>query len=108
MTYLAVKFLFSLLLQNNFFSPEVFGRIIYEHYLFDLPRLLDLCSVYGSHNQRLLAKMVANIFEKQPKYLEDWESMVGSIVMEVFSKVEGKVLSPEGSYGAMRLDNTIR
>lgn len=82
-----------------------FSRIIYEHYLFDLPRILDLCSLYGVTNRPLLAKMVANVFEKQPKYLDDWGAMVGGTVMGVFSKMAG---DQERNWEAVRLDRAAR
>ena len=78
---------------------EAFGKIIYDRYLFDIPRILDLCSLYGASNKPLLAKMVENVFEKQPKYAEDWEGMVRGSVMEVFTKMEAG-----GQEGAVRLD----
>lgn len=90
-------------IQNNYLLPETFGTIIYEHFLFDIPKLLDLCVLYGRNNRPLLTKMVGNIFEKQPKYEEDWEMMVG-MAMESLSNVAVKVLREGGESGAVRLD----
>ncbi len=88
-------------------SPDVFGRIIYEHYLFDIPKLFDLCALYGGGNRPLLTKMVANVFEKQPHYEEDWKGMVG-VIMETLSRQALKVQGTVASVGAVRLDKTFR
>lgn len=85
-------------------SAEAFGRIIYDHFLFDLPKLLDLCVLYVASNKPLLIKMVANIFEKQPQYEGDWEVMVG-MVMETLTGVAARVQGEEGERGAVRLDS---
>ena len=70
-------------LQENFLSPGFYSETIYEKRLFDLPKLLDLCVIYGGENQELLGKMVANLFRRQPKLEEDWRTMVDSVLMEM-------------------------
>ncbi|EDO27748.1 predicted protein, partial [Nematostella vectensis] len=65
--------------QSNFLTPEVFGDILYNHFLFDIPKLMDLCALYGgesNQNMPLLRKMIVNIFSKQPNAL-----------LEVYNKV---------------------
>ena len=49
------------------FSEDAFADILYQHYLFDVPKVFDLCHLYGNCNTPLLKKMVANVFDKQPK-----------------------------------------
>ena len=68
-------------LQEHFFTPETYGDIIYEHFLFDIPKLLDLCALYGGANKALLGKMVGNVFERQPKYQDDLQTCIQSILM---------------------------
>lgn len=52
-------------------TPSVFGEILYENFLFDIPKLFDLCVLYGEGNKQLLTKMIDNIFTQQPKYNDD-------------------------------------
>jgi len=47
---------------EHFITPAVFGDIIYENFVFDIPRLFDICAVYGPTNRPLVEKMVDNIF----------------------------------------------
>lgn len=44
--------------QENFITPAVFGEIIYENFLFDIPKILDLCVLFGKGNSQLLHKMI--------------------------------------------------
>ncbi|EDO35655.1 predicted protein, partial [Nematostella vectensis] len=69
--------------QSNFLTPEVFGDILYNHFLFDIPKLMDLCALYGgesNQNMPLLRKMIVNIFSKQPKYYGDLDATIPTLV----------------------------
>ena len=70
-------------MQVRNFSPEVFGNLIHTHSLFTVPRLLDLCSIYGNSNAQLLFKMVDNVFNKQPQFSTDLYSVMNVNVREV-------------------------
>ncbi|XP_071550104.1 activating signal cointegrator 1 complex subunit 2 [Panulirus ornatus] len=71
-------------------TPSVFGDLIYENYLFDICKLLDLCILYGPTNSQLLAKMIDNIFSHQPRYYDDLSQTVSSISLGL-EKVEEKL-----------------
>ena len=79
--------------ENNrdFMTPEYFGRVVYDNFLFDMPRILDFCSLYYHGNKNLVEKVLASLFKHQPKYLEDLKS-VSISVMEAFSAVSHKVV----------------
>ena len=47
--------------QENFLTPSVFGEIIYENFLFDIPKILDLCVLFGKGNTQLLHKMIGRL-----------------------------------------------
>ncbi|GAB1603158.1 activating signal cointegrator 1 complex subunit 2-like [Argonauta hians] len=70
--------------KENFLTPSVFGEMLYKNFIFDIPKLLDLCALYGQGNRQLLSKMVGNIFKQQPKYENDLRQVV-STVCEVFN-----------------------
>uniref|UniRef100_A0A7N8XU79 Activating signal cointegrator 1 complex subunit 2 n=1 Tax=Mastacembelus armatus TaxID=205130 RepID=A0A7N8XU79_9TELE len=44
--------------KEHFLTPAVFGEIIYDNFLFDIPKILDLCVLFGKGNSRLLHKMI--------------------------------------------------
>ncbi|XP_024908800.1 activating signal cointegrator 1 complex subunit 2 isoform X2 [Cynoglossus semilaevis] len=75
--------------KENFFTPSVFGEIIYENFLFDIPKILDLCVLFGKGNGHLLHKMIDNIFTQQPSYYSDLEETVPT-VLRVFDSILDK------------------
>ena len=52
--------------KQDFMSPEFFSRIIYENFIFDIPKLLDICSIFIRANRRLVEKLVGSLFKIQP------------------------------------------
>ena len=62
--------------KDHHISPHMFGEIIYENFIFDIPMLMDFCALYGSSNETIVKKMVSNIFTQQPKYNNDLSSVV--------------------------------
>ncbi|XP_043925681.1 activating signal cointegrator 1 complex subunit 2 [Protopterus annectens] len=66
--------------KDNFFTPSAFGELIYNNFLFDVPKILDLCVLYGKGNSLLLQKMIGNIFTQQPSYYNDLNETVPTIL----------------------------
>lgn len=66
--------------KEHFITPMVFAEIIYNNYLFDIPKILDLCVLYGKGNSQLLHKMIENIFTQQPSYYGDLNETIPSII----------------------------
>lgn len=65
---------------TNFIDGKVFGAILYENYIFDIPRLMDICVVYGhGSDTALVSKMIGNVFQQQPKYIDDLHTVVPAI-----------------------------
>ncbi|MEQ2257617.1 Activating signal cointegrator 1 complex subunit 2 [Ilyodon furcidens] len=72
-----------------FFTPAVFGEIIYDNFLFDIPKILDLCVLFGKGNTQLLHKMIENIFTQQPAYYNDLDETLPT-VLQVFHTILDK------------------
>lgn len=72
--------------KDHFFTPAVFGEIIYDNFLFDIPKILDLCVLFGKGNSQLLHKMIENIFTQQPAYYNDLDETVPT-VLQVFDTI---------------------
>ncbi|XP_023369057.1 activating signal cointegrator 1 complex subunit 2 isoform X2 [Otolemur garnettii] len=72
--------------QDHFFSPSAFGEILYNNFLFDIPKILDLCVLFGKGNSPLLQKMIGNIFTQQPSYYNDLDQTMPTI-LQVFSNI---------------------
>ena len=65
--------------KQDFMQPETFAGIIYENWLFDLPKMLDIVAIYGGGNKSLVAKMITNIFKHQPGYHDDLLTMLEGV-----------------------------
>ncbi|XP_077016725.1 activating signal cointegrator 1 complex subunit 2 isoform X2 [Tamandua tetradactyla] len=72
--------------KDHFISPSAFGEILYNNFLFDIPKILDLCVLFGKGNSLLLQKMIRNIFTQQPSYYNDLDETVPTI-LQVFSNI---------------------
>uniref|UniRef100_A0A8C4Z7Q7 CUE domain-containing protein n=1 Tax=Gadus morhua TaxID=8049 RepID=A0A8C4Z7Q7_GADMO len=73
--------------KENFLTPSVFGEIIYENFLFDIPKILDLCVLFGKGNTQLLHKMIENIFTQQPGYYSDLDEAVPSVLQVISQEI---------------------
>uniref|UniRef100_A0A672ZLJ1 Activating signal cointegrator 1 complex subunit 2 n=1 Tax=Sphaeramia orbicularis TaxID=375764 RepID=A0A672ZLJ1_9TELE len=49
--------------KDNFITPSVFGEIVYENFLFDIPKMMDLCVLFGKGNSQLVHKMIGKPFD---------------------------------------------
>uniref|UniRef100_A0A8C0X2W7 CUE domain-containing protein n=1 Tax=Castor canadensis TaxID=51338 RepID=A0A8C0X2W7_CASCN len=72
--------------KDHFISPSAFGEILYNNFLFDIPKILDLCVLFGKGNSLLLQKMIGNIFTQQPSYYNDLDETMPTI-LQVFTNI---------------------
>lgn len=72
--------------KDHFITPSVFGEIIYNNYLFDIAKLMDICVLFGKGNSALLQKMIGNIFQHQPNYYQDLNDSVPTL-LQVLSSI---------------------
>nr|XP_044988561.1 activating signal cointegrator 1 complex subunit 2 isoform X2 [Jaculus jaculus] len=72
--------------KDHYISPSAFGEILYNNFLFDIPKILDLCVLFGKGNSMLLQKMIGNIFTQQPSYYSDLDETIPTI-LQVFSSI---------------------
>ncbi|KAJ8286154.1 hypothetical protein GJAV_G00035140 [Gymnothorax javanicus] len=83
--------------KENFITPAVFGEIIYNNFLFDIPKILDLCVLYGKGNSQLLHKMIENVFSQQPSYYGDLEEAVPTMIQVLDTILQKCGLQLEGA-----------
>lgn len=78
---------------EHFLSPDAFGFTIYENFMFDVPKIIDICSLYGhphGGNGILVNKMLTNIFTKQECYVEDLKVVVQQLNEKIFPNILSK------------------
>ena len=40
--------------KDHFISPAVFGQLLYDNFLFDVPKLMDIAVLYGGDNKPIV------------------------------------------------------
>jgi len=55
----------------DFFNPDAWGHMLYDKYLLELPKILDMCVLFSPCNKTITSKMVGNLFKYQKQYLAD-------------------------------------
>ncbi|XP_008805692.2 activating signal cointegrator 1 complex subunit 2 [Phoenix dactylifera] len=61
---------------NECLSMKEHTALLQEKKLLDLPKLLDICAIYGHDNEELTRLLVTNAFKAQPKLLDNVSSVV--------------------------------
>lgn len=57
-------------------SPEKHAEIAYKRQLFDIPKLLDICAIYGHDNAVLTQRLVSNAFATNQRLHDDLADIV--------------------------------
>lgn len=54
---------------NEYFSLNFYQKLIYDNWIFDMAKLIDLAAVYGKSNGDSVMKIIANVFENEKKFV---------------------------------------
>ena len=54
--------------------------MVYSNYLFDMAKLYDIGAIYGRSNPVTVKSIVANVFENDKRYVQDFGESVGTII----------------------------
>ena len=57
----------------KFTDEQKYGQLLYNQWIFDIPRLLDFCAIYALSNPSITNQIMTYIFKIQPKYNQDLE-----------------------------------
>eukprot|EP00002_Diphylleia_rotans_P024842 TRINITY_DN4903_c0_g1_i1.p1 TRINITY_DN4903_c0_g1~~TRINITY_DN4903_c0_g1_i1.p1 ORF type:complete len:801 (+),score=172.94 TRINITY_DN4903_c0_g1_i1:93-2495(+) len=71
LTYLVILRLSTNPEQDGFLSKDFYSSQIHKRQIFDIPRLMDVVSIYGKHNYDQTRKIVNDIMRSQPLYMQD-------------------------------------
>ncbi|RNA20224.1 activating signal cointegrator 1 complex subunit 2 isoform X1 [Brachionus plicatilis] len=67
--------------RENFINQNVFADLIYKNYLFDIPKILDLCILYEKNP--VLNKIIQNLFSVQKNYYDDFKISIKDIIKAI-------------------------
>ncbi|CAJ1425370.1 unnamed protein product, partial [Effrenium voratum] len=65
---------------HEFLTRDKFAQIVHEHQLLDVPKIIDICVIYGDANRNTVTKMVHSVFRHQPLFKEEFGSVVQHIL----------------------------
>ncbi|XP_043203293.1 activating signal cointegrator 1 complex subunit 2-like [Amphibalanus amphitrite] len=80
--------------KENQLSPALFAQLVYDNYLWDMARLMDLCAVYSVSNCQLLSRQLESLFTHQPAYVQDLQLTVLELP-QLLGRVEERVAGTE-------------
>jgi hypothetical protein len=49
--------------EEQYVSMQFHSKLIYDYWIFDMAKLIDIAAVYGQSNAETVKKMIANVFE---------------------------------------------
>ena len=55
-----------------YFSLPFYSKLVYDNWLFDMPKLIDIAAIYGKSNYDTVIKIVQNVFDNEKKFVVDF------------------------------------
>ena len=68
----------------KFTDENKYGQLLYNQWIFDIPRLLDFCAIYALSNPSITKQIITFIFKVQPKYNDDLEHAIDLVKYHFF------------------------
>lgn len=96
-------------------SPAYYSNLMHSKYLFDIPKLIDLCTVYGNSSDAMkaqLRQLIATVYSSSPKFANDLNAAISGYV-HIFENVIEVLDVESGSNSRLKslpwsqLNNTV-
>lgn len=68
-------------------------KIILDEWLIDLPKMLDITSIYGENNPKIVIEIIKKGFKIQPEFAVDFEEMQDKLLKEFLDKYYKELLA---------------
>eukprot|EP00929_Paragymnodinium_shiwhaense_P119196 TRINITY_DN91077_c0_g1_i1.p1 TRINITY_DN91077_c0_g1~~TRINITY_DN91077_c0_g1_i1.p1 ORF type:complete len:744 (-),score=231.50 TRINITY_DN91077_c0_g1_i1:16-2247(-) len=66
--------------ETDFISSQWYGSCIQANNIFDVPKLIDICAIYGDSNREVVTKIVHSVLSHQPDFKDDFKQVVEHIL----------------------------
>jgi hypothetical protein len=68
---LKVFFRLSLTIESDdeYFSLPFYSKLVYDSWIFDMAKLIDLAAIYGKSNSSVVQKIILNVFDNEKKFV---------------------------------------
>ena len=60
-----------------------YGHVIYHNWLFDIPKLLDLCAIYQNGNEEIIRRIIQNVFKIEAAYKDDFLDLIKELTDKI-------------------------
>lgn len=84
MLELVLKIFFRLSLsiedEAHYFTAQYYSKLIYDNWIFDMAKLIDIAAVFGQSNRELVQRIIQNVFDGQKQYIEDFKEGIELIM----------------------------
>jgi hypothetical protein len=79
---LRVYFRLSLTIESDeeYFSLAFYQKIIYDNWIFDMAKLIDLAAIYARSNPATVTKLILNVFDNEPRFVQDFKETVDMLM----------------------------
>jgi len=54
---------------EDYFTKDFYQSMIYDNFIFDMAKLLDIAAVFGLSNSDAVSKLIENVFENDKRYI---------------------------------------
>lgn len=96
---LRVFFRLSLTIEGDdeYLSLGFYSKIVYDNWIFDMAKLVDLAAVYGKSNGPIIQKIILNVFDNEKKFVQDFKETIDLLMgllktkFKEYSKVKSMI-----------------
>jgi hypothetical protein len=57
-----------------------YQKLVYDNWIFDMAKLIDIASVYGKSNRDTVQKIISNVFENDKRFVQDFKECVDMLL----------------------------
>lgn len=61
---------------DEYLSLTFYSKIVYDNWIFDMAKLIDLAAVYGKSNGPVVSKIILNVFDNDKRFVQDFKESV--------------------------------
>lgn len=58
---------------EEYFSVGFYAKMIYDNWIFDMAKLIDIPAIYGRSNPETVQKMLLNVFDSEKRLVQDFK-----------------------------------
>ena len=66
--------------EEEYLPLDVYADIVYENFLFDMPKLYDIVAIYGQSNPVTVKTLVSNVCSNDKRFINDFGESIATII----------------------------